>query len=202
MEKYFTQKLNDILEGVKNGSGIKPDDEGEKKILRISSVRPNSVNLFDIRYLKNSLSVEYEVAENDLLFTRYNGTKDFVGVCGRVTSLLHKFYYPDKLIRCRPKIKDHFHSKYLQYASNCGVSRNFILSKLKTTAGQTGISGSEIKQIPIPLAPISEQKLIVFEIESKLTICDKMEENIAQSLKQAEALRQSILKKAFEGRLV
>ena len=39
------------------------------------------------------------------------------------------------------------------------------------------------------------------KIESRLSVCDKIEETITNSLKQVEALRQSILKKAFEGRL-
>ena len=49
---------------------------------------------------------------------------------------------------------------------------------------------------------MEEQNQIVQEIESRLSVADKIEETIAQSLKQAEALRQSILKKAFEGKLV
>jgi len=49
---------------------------------------------------------------------------------------------------------------------------------------------------------MKEQQLIVSELESKLTVCDKIEETISQSLQQAETLRQSILKKAFEGKLV
>jgi hypothetical protein len=49
---------------------------------------------------------------------------------------------------------------------------------------------------------LEEQTKIVQEIESRLSVADKMEESINQSLQQAEALRQSILKKAFEGRLV
>jgi type I restriction enzyme S subunit len=76
------------------------------------------------------------------------------------------------------------------------------LSKIKTTAGQTGISGSEIKQIPIPLAPLSEQHQIVSEIERRLSVCDKLEETIEAGLKQAEVLRAGVLKMAFEGRLV
>lgn len=195
-------KLGEILLSVKNGSGNKPDDEGKKKILRISAVRPNSVSLSDVRFLKNDLPVDYEVYENDLLFTRYNGSKDYVGVCGRVPFLNEKLFYPDKLIRCRTIIKDNYHSKYLQFASNCGEARKFIISKLKTTAGQTGIAGSEIKQIPIPLAPLKEQQRIVEILESKLTVCDKLEETISQNLAQSETLRQSILKRAFEGRLV
>jgi type I restriction enzyme S subunit len=59
-----------------------------------------------------------------------------------------------------------------------------------------------IKTIPFPQPPIEEQTQIVSELESKLTVCDKIEETISQSLLQAESLRQSILKKAFEGRLV
>jgi type I restriction enzyme S subunit len=53
----------------------------------------------------------------------------------------------------------------------------------------------------MPLS-LEEQNKIVQEIESRLSVCDKIEESIEQGLQQAEALRQSILKKAFEGKLV
>jgi len=49
---------------------------------------------------------------------------------------------------------------------------------------------------------IDKQKAIVKEIESRLSVCDKLEETIKQSLQKIEFLRQSILKKAFEGKLV
>ncbi len=49
---------------------------------------------------------------------------------------------------------------------------------------------------------IKEQQQIVQEIESRLSVCDKIEETITNSLKQAEALRQSILTKAFKGNLI
>ena len=59
-----------------------------------------------------------------------------------------------------------------------------------------------INNFPVPLCSLEEQELIVAEIESRLSVADKAEETIEQSLQQAEALRQSILKKAFEGKLV
>lgn len=40
------------------------------------------------------------------------------------------------------------------------------------------------------------------ESERNFTICDNREEPISQCMLQAETLRQSILKKAFEGKLV
>ena len=64
------------------------------------------------------------------------------------------------------------------------------------------IESSSLKNYPFILPPLPEQQLIVSELESKLTVCDKIEETISNSLQQAETLRQSILKKAFEGKLI
>jgi len=65
-----------------------------------------------------------------------------------------------------------------------------------------GVTKKQLADLAFPLPPIEEQQLIVEELESKLTVCDKIEETISHSLQQAETLWQSILKKAFEGRLV
>jgi type I restriction enzyme S subunit len=58
-----------------------------------------------------------------------------------------------------------------------------------------------IREVIVPLISIDEQKEIIAQIESRLSVADKLEETITNSLQQAEALRQSILKKAFEGKL-
>jgi hypothetical protein len=76
---------------------------------------------------------------------------------------------------------------------------------LEENAGGTTMANLNLKivnNIPISIPSIAEQKAIVLEIESRLSVCDKMEETITTSLQQAEALRQSILKRAFEGKLV
>ena len=59
-----------------------------------------------------------------------------------------------------------------------------------------------MRRVPIPLPPLSEQQAIVSEVESRLSIADKVEKTITAELKRAEQLRQSILKKAFSGKLV
>jgi type I restriction enzyme S subunit len=69
-------------------------------------------------------------------------------------------------------------------------------------AAQPNLNTDIIKNYQVPFCSYAEQQLIVDELESKLTVCDKIEETISQSLLQAESLRQSILKKAFEGKLV
>ena len=68
---------------------------------------------------------------------------------------------------------------------------------------QPNISQTILKDLEVSYpVSIEIQELIVSEIESRLSVCDKIEESIEQGLQQAEALRQSILKKAFEGKLV
>jgi len=64
------------------------------------------------------------------------------------------------------------------------------------------ISGNVVKSQMIPLAPLPTQHAIIREIESRLSVCDKVEQSISEALEKAEALRQSILKKAFEGKLL
>ncbi len=76
------------------------------------------------------------------------------------------------------------------------------LRNINMGAAQPNLNTDIIKNYLVPYCFFDEQKLIVEELESKLTICDKIEETISQSLQQAETLRQSILKKAFEGKLI
>ncbi|MFA4910363.1 MAG: restriction endonuclease subunit S [Desulfobacteria bacterium] len=77
------------------------------------------------------------------------------------------------------------------------------LSEKQSGTAQPQIPANVLREIELPIpSTIEEQNAIVAEIESRLSVCDKIEESIEHSLKQSEALRQSILKKAFEGKLV
>jgi type I restriction enzyme S subunit len=80
-----------------------------------------------------------------------------------------------------------------------------VFNQAKSTAtgtAQKTVALNSLRNFEVPYCKIEEQHQIVQAIESRLSVADKLEESIAQSLQQSEALRQSILKKAFEGRLV
>jgi type I restriction enzyme S subunit len=106
--------------------------------------------------------------------------------------------FPDSVVGLLSK-KDVLLNKYLNYFF---ISFKQKLEELAPATAQKNINVDILEKVNIPLAPYEEQQLIVQEIESRLSVADKMEESIAQSLQQAEALRQSILKKAFSGGLV
>ena len=193
--------FSDLMESVRNGYGKKPDDMGEYRILRISSVRPGKVELSDFRCNQTPFKEDDLISENDLLFTRYNGSLEYVGVCACVPQLQEKYAYPDKIIKCTPKLKNPYHSRFLQYSMNQGEARKYIRSKIKTTSGQKGIAGSDIKKVVLWLPELPVQEKIVKMIDEKMSTCDNIEQTIDISLRQAEAMRQSILKHAFKGGL-
>ena len=84
-------------------------------------------------------------------------------------------------------------------------SSPLVTQQLTTGAAATSQPAFGIKKarlLSIKMCSVEQQRQIVSEIEGALSICDSIQQTINTSLQQAEALRQSILKQAFEGRLV
>jgi type I restriction enzyme S subunit len=92
---------------------------------------------------------------------------------------------------------DNVNGKYLFY-----WFQKLDLGKIYDGSNVPQINNKNIEPLEFEMCSTEEQQAIVAEIESRLSVCDKIEESIEQSLKQSESLRQSILKKAFEGKLV
>ena len=89
--------------------------------------------------------------------------------------------------------------KYLAYLIR--FNKSYLERSSAATTVQY-LNKTKCNSIPFPLCAVLEQHQIVQEIESRLSVCDKVEESITESLEKAKTLRQSILKKAFEGTLL
>ena len=196
-EGWFCLSFEALVRSVRNGIPIKPDEVGPLKISRISAVRPMAFDLDDYRYITDTDGgmEDYRLKHGDLVFTRYNGSRDYVGV-----SAMYRgdgsHVYPDKLIRCQID-SGIINPEYLEAATNCGVSRSHIERRIRTTAGQSGVSGNDIRTMPVPICSPAEQAEIVRIIEAHLEAADALSKEIDASLARAETLRQSILKKAL-----
>jgi len=66
---------------------------------------------------------------------------------------------------------------------------------------QKALNKERVRALRFPFTSFEEQSLIVREIESRLSVCDNIEKTVDTALQEGEALRQSVLKKAFEGDL-
>jgi type I restriction enzyme, S subunit len=86
--------------------------------------------------------------------------------------------------------------------------KQFMLSRYleirRSSAGgvQPNLNLSIVRRTPVALPPLEEQGQIVAEIERRLSILQEVEAEVEANLKHAARLRQSILKRAFEGKLV
>ncbi len=101
----------------------------------------------------------------------------------------------------RIRVKDSIYNKFVYYLFSL-YAQNGRLEKYFTGTTIKHLTSQSLKSIEIPLPPLTEQHRIVQEIESRLSQATATETYIENALQQAEALRQSILKKAFSGELV
>jgi len=97
--------------------------------------------------------------------------------------------------------RDIYLPKFFKYYFESSTVKSYYKNKAQGTTMDV-LNLGIIKTIRFPFPSIKEQQIIVTEIETRLSVCDKMEETIENSLRQVESLRQSILKQAFEGKLV
>jgi type I restriction enzyme S subunit len=196
--------LEELIIYLRNGLSSPPHaDPLGYRILRINAVRSMHVDLEQVRFLDlpEEQVKDYFLDDGDILFTRYNGSLDLLGVAGMVRGCVQPTLHPDKLIRVKT-FPDGILPAYIQIASNVGSSRAYIESRARTTAGQTGISGGDLKQMPIPLPALEEQEQIVALVEEQLSIIGNVEATIEHGLRRAERQRQSVLRQAFTGQLV
>ena len=83
-------------------------------------------------------------------------------------------------------------------------SKGIVLDQIKELCkGSTRdfLNQTILKQIVFPVPSMEKQEEIVSIIEARMSVCDSIEQTVDTALQQAEAMRQSILKDAFEGRL-
>ena len=91
--------------------------------------------------------------------------------------------------------------RFFVYVINSALIRSQIIKITKGVA-QKKISLARFKTIAIPVPPLAEQEIIAAKLERRLSVADEIEKELDQALARSERLRQSILKSAFEGRLV
>lgn len=91
---------------------------------------------------------------------------------------------------CNPKYIYHYLNLNYENTRRVGSGNN-----------QKALNKERVRAIRFPFVSFEKQNIIVKEIESRLSVCDSIEKTIDTALQEAEALRQSILKQAFEGGL-
>ena len=104
--------------------------------------------------------------------------------------------FPDSVVGFTPY--EHILPEYVKHFIE---SQKLRLWAFAPATAQKNINLDTLENLIVPYCSVEEQKAVVSEIEARMTICDNIEKTVDIALQQAEAMRQSILKKAFEGEL-
>lgn len=162
----------------------------------------NKIHLTEVRQLADVLKGSYTpFINNDIIFAKVTPCMEN-GKIAIANNLMNGIGFGSSefhVLRCTDKILNSYLHRFI-------VQDKFRNEAQKAMTGAVGlrrVPKQFIENYLIPLPnKLEEQSKIIEEIDSRLLVCDKIEEGIKQGLQQAEALRQSILKKAFEGKLV
>lgn len=189
--------VGDVCTSVEYGSATKSSESGKIPVLRMGNIQNGVFEWGDLVYTDDEEEIsKYLLKKNDVLFNRTNSA-ELVG-----KTAIYKGERPaifaGYLIRIN-RIEDKVDANYLTYYLNSKQAKSYGNSVKSFGVNQSNINGTKLKTYPLPLPSLKEQRQIVQEIESRLSVCDKIEETIATGLKLAEGLRQSVLKKAFDG---
>jgi type I restriction enzyme S subunit len=193
-------KLKEVVHDVEYGSATKSLKTGKIPVLRMGNIQNGKFVWNDLVFTSNEAEIKkYLLERDDVLFNRTN-SPEWVGKTA-IYRGERPAIFAGYLIRINRK-KELLEPNYLNYYLNSQMAKNHGNKVKSFGVNQSNINGTKLKQYPFPITQIESQKRIIKEIEFRLSVCDKIEETIANSLQQAEALRLSIIKKAFEGKLV
>lgn len=197
-----TCNVEDVCKDIKVGIVIKPAqyytsaDVGVRAF-RSANVREFAINDSDWAFLTRAgheANLRSEIHTGDVLVVRsgYPGTACVVPPaydgCNAIDILIA---VPD-MGRILPE--------YLCAYTNSPLGRKIVQEKKRGVA-QAHFNVSGYSKTPIIVPSLDTQRRVVTEIDSRLSVCDSIEQTVDAALQQAEAMRQSILKDAFEGRL-
>lgn len=198
-----TRPMGEILAGIEGGKSFKceerPPQPTEYGIVKVSAVTWGTYNEEESKTCQPGQFIESKrINAGDFLFNRAN-TLELVGNCVVVESISKNLMLSDKILRFH--FKNGILPKYVMYYLRTHEGKKQIQEfSTGNQESMRNIGQDRIKKITVPVCSIVEQDRVVLEIETRLSVCDSIEKTVDTALKQAEAMRQSILKQAFEGR--
>jgi type I restriction enzyme S subunit len=173
-------------------------------VLRIPNIAAGRIDLADLKFAMQRLDLDKdaELLPGDMLMCRTNGS---IGLIGKAAIVSDHFAVPhcfaSYLLRFRLAEYETL-PKWIHACVSSVQGRHFIEGHAASSAGQHNISLSVISRMPIPLPPLAEQSMLLTEIDERISQTDAADKSLADQLTRAARLRQSVLKRAFEGKLV
>ena len=204
-QEWMFLRLSDIAavgSGMSVSKARKPEAPVDVPYLRVANVQRGFLDLDEIKtmQIERSQAASLTLRRWDVLFNE-GGDRDKLGRGWVWECQIPHCITQNHVFRASPFRHDLDWSKYISQWGN-SFGRDYFERSGKQTTNLASINKTVLKALPIPYCSVSEQAEIVRILDARLQSADVLDAEIDVSLTRAEALRQSILKKAFTGDLV
>lgn len=170
--------------------------------LRVANVYANELRLDQIERIGvyDGELDKLLLQRGDLLIVEGNGSKDQIGRLAIWDGSIDPCVHQNHIIKIRLVNVDI--GKWILFWLLSLPGRHFVERVASSTSGLYTLSVNKVCSLPILLPPWAEQNEIVEEVERRLSMVEDLEKEVIANLQRAERLRQSILARAFCGKLV
>jgi type I restriction enzyme S subunit len=201
-EKWCWTSTGEVIDLLQYGTSVKADSDAGSGIavLRMGNIQEGRLDYENLKYIdpaKDDIP-KYLLDKDDILINRTN-SPELVGkaaIFEGETDCVFASY----LIRLRAK-PGIISPRYLTFVINSEVGRRHIAKVKHQVAGQANINSQNIRQMPIPLAPLEEQQRVVARIQSLFGQAETIERAVQVARRRSEKVDQAILARAFRGEL-
>jgi type I restriction enzyme S subunit len=194
-----------VIDGPTNGYSPKKSADGSGTLaLKLTATTKGYLDLSEraVKSLSETIApgADLFLRPGDLLFQRGN-TVEYVGIAAIYEGPLDTYVYPDLMIRVRTRHPDL--TQWLWRVANSPLGRKYMSENATGTAGtMPKISGAILRNFPVPIPPPAEAAEILRRVSDALSASVDTLTLLDAEAADAARLKQSILKAAFEGRLV
>ncbi|MGR9117534.1 MAG: hypothetical protein ACU85E_17450, partial [Gammaproteobacteria bacterium] len=198
-------RLGEYIDSIDAGKSFKCDEiepnQDEIGVAKVSAVTWGEYDESESKTCidPSKINPNYFIEQNDFILSRAN-TVDLVGACVIAKKVNKRIMLSDKTLRIN---FEGFNQKYfLQYLRSRLGRKQIMELSTGNQESMRNIGQERIRSIIVPSCSAGESEHVVDTLDSRLSQFDQLDQTITTALEQAEALRQSIRKKAFSGQLV
>ena len=194
-------QIGDVGSGITKGGRKRVAARRPVPYLRVANVQRGGLDLTEIKTIPASESEirRYSLQSGDVLFNE-GGDRDKLGRgCvwrGEIRECLHQ----NHVFRVRPFLRDYSPDFLSHYGNSSG--QEWFFRRATQSVNLASINQTVLRSLPVPVPPAGEQGQIVARVAHELANVERRTMEMANASTRAASLRQSILKCAFEGRLI
>ncbi len=194
--------VGDVIDLLQYGTSVKADSNEKSGIpvLRMGNIQDGQIDVSDLKFIdpaKDDIP-KYLLTRNDILINRTN-SPELVGKAAHFDAD-GNYIFASYLIRLLVNPKAIL-PQYLVWVINSEIGRRHIATVKHQVAGQANINSQNIRDMPVPLAPLAEQRRIVAKIETLFAQADAIERAAEVARRRAGKVDQAVLARAFRGEL-